>query len=198
MKKTGLILASSSPRRIQMLKEQGYKFKIIKPNSSEVNCPKKGARLCALNNSTAKALWVCKKNDDCIILSADTVVVLKDHVLGKPKNKKDALRMLSTLNNKTHSVLTAYTILIQKDKMTKIMVEEIVESKVVFGNFSKEDYLEYVNSGEPMDKAGAYAIQGLGARFVKQVTGSYSNVVGLPLFEVMNSLKKVGVKPCWK
>lgn len=198
MKKTCLILASSSPRRIQMLKEQGYKFKIVKPLSSEVNCLKIGARLSALNNSTAKALCASKKNDNCVILSADTVVVLKDHILGKPKNKKDALRMLTTLNNKTHSVLTAYTVLVKKDKKTKIMVEEIVESKVVFGNFDKQDYLEYVNSEEPMDKAGAYAIQGLGAKFVKEVMGSYSNVVGLPLFEVIASLKKAGVKPSWK
>jgi septum formation protein len=195
MKNTCLILASSSPRRIQMLKEQGYQFKIVKPLCSEVNCLKKGARLSALNNSTAKALCASKKNNDCVILSADTVVVLKDHILGKPKNKKDALKMLNALNNKTHSVFTAYTILVKKDE---IMLETVVESKVVFGDFSKEDYSEYINSGEPMDKAGAYAIQGLGARFVKEVRGSYSNVVGLPLFEVMNSLKKAGVKPSWK
>jgi len=198
MKNIYFILASSSPRRIQMLKEQGYRFKIVKPLCSEVNCHIKGARLSALSNSTAKAVCVAKRNDDCVILSADTVVVLKDHILGKPKNKKDALKMLNTLNNKTHSVLTAYTVLVKKDGKTKIMMEAVVESKVVFGNFSKSDYLEYVNTGEPMDKAGAYAIQGLGARFVKKVTGSYSNVVGLPLFEVMNSLKKAGVCPTWK
>ena len=198
MKNIRLILASSSPRRIQMLKEQGYKFTIVHPICSEVNCPKKGARLCAMNNSTAKAICASKKNNNCVIISADTVVVLKDHILGKPKNKKEALRMLCALNNKCHSVLTAYTVMVKNNDRTKIMVETIVESKVIFGNFNKNDYLEYVNTGEPMDKAGAYAIQGLGARFIKEVRGSYSNVVGLPLLEVMNSLKKVGVEPCWK
>jgi septum formation protein len=181
-----------------MLKEQGYKFKIIKPLCSEVNCHIKGPRLSALNNSTDKAIWVSRNNSNCVILSADTVVVIKDHILGKPKNKKDALRMLCSLNNKTHSVLTAYTVLVKNGNKAKIMAEAIVESKVTFGNFTKNDYVEYVNTDEPMDKAGAYAIQGLGARFIKEVNGSYSNVVGLPLLEVMNSLKKAGVTPKWK
>jgi len=198
MKKLSFILASSSPRRIQLLKEQGYKFTMVKPLCSEVTCLKKGARLSAINNSAAKAICVSKNHNDCVILSADTVVVLKDHILGKPKNKKEAFKMLSALNNKIHSVITAYTVLVKKGGKTTTILESAIESKVVFGDFNKVDYLEYVNTGEPMDKAGAYAIQGVGARFIKGIKGSYSNVVGLPLFEVMNSLKKVGVEPKWK
>jgi septum formation protein len=133
-----------------------------------------------------------------VILSADTVVVLNNRILGKPKNVKDALKMLKKLNNKTHSVLTAYTVLAKNNGKIKIVDEKIVESKVHFGNFSDQDYIDYVKTKEPLDKAGAYAVQGLGARFVKEVKGSYSNVVGLPLFEVMNSLKKAGVKAPWK
>jgi len=198
MKGTLFILASSSPRRIQMLKQQGYSFKIVPPLCDEIACHVRGARLSSLHNSRLKALHVGEKFKNAVILSADTVVVLNNKILGKPKNKKDALKMLKALNGKTHSVLTAYTVIIKKDGKIKIVEEKIVESKVQFGRFSVDDYKEYVASGEPMDKAGAYAIQGLGSRFVKGVKGSYSNVVGLPLFEVMEALKKAGVKNPWK
>ena len=198
MKKATFILASSSPRRIEMLKKQGYLFKVIKPRCSEVACHIRGARGSALHNSKIKGLYVGKLCDNAVILSADTVVVLNNRILGKPKNVKDALKMLKKLNNKTHSVLTAYTVLAKNNGKIKIVDEKIVESKVHFGNFSDQDYIDYVKTKEPLDKAGAYAVQGLGARFVKEVKGSYSNVVGLPLFEVMNSLKKAGVKAPWK
>ena len=193
-----LILASSSPRRIKMLKEQGYEFRVIKPNCREVACHIRGARLSALHNSRTKALHVGKTQKNAVILSADTVVVLNNRILGKPKNSKDALKMLKALNNKSHSVLTAYTIIETKNGEVKLIDEMIVESKVHFGNFNEQDYSKYVQTKEPMDKAGAYAIQGLGGRFVKDVQGSYSNIVGLPMFEVMRSLKKAGVVAPWK
>jgi septum formation protein len=198
MKKAAFILASSSPRRINMLKEQGYRFKVVKPDCDEIACHIRGARLSARHNSRIKGLHVGKLCNEAVILSADTVVVLNNRILGKPKNAKDALRMLKKLNNRAHSVLTAYTVLTKKNGKINIVEEKIVESKVRFGNFSDEDYIAYVKTKEPMDKAGAYAVQGLGSRFVKEVKGSYSNVVGLPLFEVMNSLKKAGVKALWK
>jgi septum formation protein len=198
MEKMTFILASSSPRRIEMLKKQGYRFKVVKPLCSEVACHIRGARGSALHNSKIKALYVEKLCDNAVILSADTVVVLNNRILGKPKDTKDALRMLKELNNKTHSVLTAYTVLTKKNGKIKIIDEKIVESKVSFGNFTDKDYAAYVRTKEPLDKTGAYAVQGLGARFVKEVKGSYSNVVGLPLFEVINSLKKAGVKALWK
>lgn len=198
MKKLPFILASSSPRRIAMLKKQGYLIKIIKPSHDEDLCKIKDPKRLALHHSTQKASSVAKELKEGVILSADTVVVLNKTILSKPKNKADALRMLLALNNKKHKVLTAYTILLKKGNSIFILEEKIVSSTVSFIDAPKTDYIKYVNTGEPMDKAGAYAIQGLGARFVKSVEGSYSNVVGLPLFEVMQSLAKAGVVAPWK
>ena len=197
MENITFILASSSPRRIAMLKEQGYLFKVIKPRCNELACHIKGARGSARHNSRLKAEYVAKLCRDAVILSADTIVVLNNKILGKPKSHKDALKMLKALNKRTHSVLTAYTILKKTNGKIRMIEERIVESKVSFGNFSDEEYISYVKTKEPLDKAGAYAIQGLGARFVREVKGSYSNVVGLPLFEVMKGLKKSGVKAPW-
>jgi septum formation protein len=191
------ILGSSSPRRIELLKIQGYKFKVIKPDVEEISHHHKTPAHIALENSRTKAVHLAKKNKDRIILSADTIVVMGKHILGKPKNEAQSLSMLMKLNNKTHSVITAYTILINKGWRIKIIDEKAVTSKVTFGNFTKKEYIKYIQSTEPEDKAGAYAIQGLGARFVKGFNGSYTNIVGLPVFEVMQGLKKAGVEYPW-
>ncbi|MCX6113504.1 MAG: Maf family protein [Proteobacteria bacterium] len=199
MKKSvvGFILGSSSPRRIELLKIQGYRFKIIKPDIAEISHHHETSIHVALANSRAKAVYLSEKNKNGIILSADTIVVVGGQILGKPKNKKQSLLMLMKLNNKTHSVITAYTILINKNGRIKIIDEKAVESKVTFGKFTRAEYIKYINSCEPEDKAGAYAIQGLGARFIKGFRGSYTNIVGLPVFEVMQGLKKAGVEYPW-
>ena len=191
------ILGSSSPRRIELLTTQGYAFKVIKPDVEEISTHHKSPASVALANSRTKAVSLSKTNKDKVILSADTIVVLGDHILGKPKDKKQSLLMLTKLNNKTHSVITAYTILINQNGRIKIIEEKAVVSKVTFGKFTKAEYLRYINSCEPEDKAGAYAIQGLGARFIKDFEGSYTNIVGLPVFEVMQGLKKAGVEYPW-
>jgi len=199
MKKSAqsFILGSSSPRRIELLKIQGYSFKVIKPDVEEISSHHISPMNVALANSRSKGVTLAKTNKDNIILSADTIVVLGDHILGKPKGKKQSLSMLMKLNNKTHSVITAYTILTNTKGKIKIIEEKAVVSKVTFGKFTKGQYLKYINSREPEDKAGAYAIQGLGARFIKDFKGSYTNIVGLPVFEVMNGLKKAGVEYPW-
>ena len=191
------VLGSSSPRRIELLKVQGYKFKVIKPDVEEISTHHKAAVNVALLNSRAKAVHLSDKNANKIILSADTIVVLGKHILGKPATKKQSLSMLMKLNNKTHSVITAYTILIKMDGKIKIIDEKAVVSKVTFGDFAEQEYLKYIESCEPEDKAGAYAIQGLGARFIKSFSGSYTNIVGLPVFQVMQGLKKAGVEYPW-
>jgi len=181
-----------------MLKAQGYRFRVIKPMAAEVAYSPKGPVHAALKNSRAKAEVVGKKYPGKIILSADTIVVLGKKILGKPKNKKQSLEMLIRLNGKTHSVITAYTIGVAKNKGLKIIDEKAVVSFVTFGNFSDVEYDHYERTGEPSDKAGAYGIQGLGSRFIKSVKGSHTNIAGLPMFEVMQGLKKAGVKYPWK
>lgn len=186
------ILASSSPRRIELLGAQGYRFKVVKPLADE-HCTIKDPVKNALDVSLRKAKVVAVKNPSKIILSADTIVVLDKLILGKPKNKKDALDMLSKLNNRTHKVITAFTVAVYKNSRLKILSSKAVTSKVIFGDFSKDDYINYIKTKEPMDKAGAYAVQGLGSKFIKTISGSYTNVVGLPLFEVSKELQKAGV-----
>jgi len=199
--KNEFILASASPRRQELLKEQGYCFKIVVPKTKELSKHKISCKDAALENAMTKAIHVAKKNKDQLVLSADTVVVLNAKILAKPRSKKEALKMLLQLNNKTHQVITAYTLLKISKKTTEqeaqVIEKKAVVSRVRFGNFKESEYLNYVNTLEPMDKAGAYAIQGLGARFVRSFTGSYTNIVGLPLFESMLALKKAGIKYPW-
>jgi len=179
-----LILASSSPRRIQLLKEQGYCFTIVEPDFIELN-----------TNNHIHAQELVMKNS---LGKANSVSVLNDLILGKPGSKDEALQMLLALNNNTHSVLTAYTIIKKSNNIIEVTSNSVVESLVTFGNFNRSDFIEYVKSSEPNGKAGAYAIQGFGSRFVEKISGSYTNIVGLPMFEVMRDLNLAGVKYPWE
>lgn len=184
---------------MELLKTQGYKFKVIKPNVDEIlNNKRMSASSVAIRNSRTKAVYLSQKYKNAIILSADTIVVLKEEILGKPVNSRQSLNMLLKLNKKTHYVITAYTILKTRNGKISVIEEKTVKSEVTFGHFSRQEYIKYIKSKEPFDKAGAYAIQGLGARFIKDFKGSYTNIVGLPLFEVMQGLKKAGVEYPWK
>lgn len=188
IKNYDFILASSSPRRKSILKNAGFKFKIKCPKVEEVNLkdPKKSA----LKNSKIKAKEVSEKHKAFVVLAADTIVVHKGKVLGKPKTKKEALAMLLKLNNSKHEVFTAYSIF----KNGKNMFSKLVKTEVYFGKFSKKDYLSYVKTNEPMDKAGAYGIQGKAIKFIEKIKGSYLNVVGLPLYEILKDFEKIGIK----
>lgn len=176
------ILASASPRRKQLLSFANYIFDIVVPDVLENDDPKE--------NSLNKAKAVALLHPERIILSADTIVICDGKILGKPKNEADALKMLLTLNNNMHTVITSFCIL---NFDSKILEHKSVKSKIWFGNFSTDQYKAYIKTKEPMDKAGSYGIQEIGSVFIKKITGSYTNIVGLPMYEVSIALQKIGI-----
>ncbi len=150
--------------------------------------PGLGAQAEARSRALAKASCVAKTHPGAFVLGADTVVVLDGEILGKPSNADDASRMLGLLSGRTHEVITAFTLLGADSRQ-----EDAVATKVSFRQIDEETIERYVDSGEPMDKAGAYAIQGLGGGLVDKVEGSYTNVVGLPVAEVLKVFMRCGV-----
>ncbi len=189
-KKPKIILASGSPRRIELLKMLGCKFQIIpsqieekiNPHLSPVQNAKRIARL--------KSLGVASKFSEGIIIAADTMVVLNKKILGKPKNKKEAREMLKNLSGKEHEVITGLAIINAK---TKKIFQDAVITKVKFMELNDNLIRKYIASGETLDKAGAYAIQGKGSLMIESIKGDYFNVVGLPLNALNQLLKKFGV-----
>ncbi len=189
-----LILASSSPRRIQMLRDLGAPIDVIKPDVPEVRRRGESPRVYVKRLAREKAAAVQMREGlgegatPWYILAADTTVVMGSRLLEKPKDAQDALRMLAALNGKTHEVLTAFCWLGRKGHRI-VMANEVVSTKVKFARRSPSFWRWYVSTGEPMDKAGAYAAQGIGLSFVAGYKGSYANVVGLPLPEVLESFE---------
>ena len=184
------ILASGSPRRKRLLEGAGLSFDVVQapPDVEEDVAPGLGACAEATQRALAKAGFAAKMNPGAFVLGADTVVVLDGEILGKPSSVDDASRMLGLLSGRTHEVITAFALLGADSQE-----EEAVSTKVSFRELDEETIERYVESGEPVDKAGAYAIQGLGGSLVDKVEGSYTNVVGLPLAEVLNALTRRGV-----
>ncbi len=186
VQKLSFILASSSKRRIELLSSLELNFKVI-PSKTEENynisdSPSKIAE----KNSYNKAYDVSKKYMDCLVAGFDTLVVVNNKILGKPKDKDDAYDMLMMLSGNQHTVITGFSILhFQKG----IKITKSVLTKVWFKILDSDEINWYVNTEEPYDKAGAYAIQGKGAFMVKKINGSYTNVVGLPLTEFVETLK---------
>lgn len=189
-----LILASKSPRRIEILRNVGYDFTITPASYDESTVdlsanPVKGVE--KLAEGKVKAVFdtlpsVAKLNT--VVLGADTIVVCDGEVMLKPKDESDAARMLKKLSGKTHQVYTAVALATAKE--TNIFVEK---TDVYFYNLTEDEIDEYIKTGEPMDKAGAYGIQGKGCFLVKKIDGDYFNVVGLPISSVMRQLKKIGL-----
>ena len=186
---TLIYLASKSPRRRKLLKQLGIKFRSFSVNTVEevldgehpVDCVK---RLALEKMNRAK-----KKVRNGIIITADTIVVLDKEVIGKPKNRKDAINILSLLSGRVHTVYTGFCVFNQKTNKSIIDFEK---TKVEFRMIKKDEIIDYVESGSPMDKAGAYGIQDdFGAVFVKRINGCYYNVVGLPLTKLYNTLRKL-------
>ena len=186
---TLIYLASKSPRRRKLLKQLGIKFRSFSVNTVEevldgehpVDCVK---RLALEKMNRAK-----KKVRNGIIITADTIVVLDKEVNGKPKNRKDAINILSLLSGRVHTVYTGFCVFNQKTNKSIIDFEK---TKVEFRMINKDEIIDYVESGSPMDKAGAYGIQDdFGAVFVKRINGCYYNVVGLPLTKLYNTLRKL-------
>lgn len=186
-----IILASKSPRRKELLKKIGLKFKVAQSNFKEYEDIKlkPGELAKQLSLEKAKAVFANYKNS--IIIAADTIVVCQNRILGKPKDKSGARKMLEFLSDKTHSVITGFTII---DGETNRIITKSVETKVYFRKISRQEIYSYLETKEPYDKAGAYAIQEKGSIFIKKVEGDYLNAVGLPIFSVARELKKLGVE----
>ncbi|MBQ7618088.1 MAG: septum formation protein Maf [Desulfovibrio sp.] len=190
---TELILASNSPRRAAFLEKLGLPFRIVTGNKEEVK-PSPGEKP---SDFTLRAAWA-KANDakeilkpkapSSLILSADTVVTCEEKILGKPQNEAQALKMLSFLAGKTHTVTTSVTLLLLGPKQDSFSFSET--TKVHMAPFGQAVLLAYLSSGEAQDKAGAYAIQDKGAFLIQDISGSYTNVVGLPLCRLVDELLK--------
>jgi len=148
--------------------------------------PRQLARLLSFEKARAIAF----KYTDALVIAADTFIVFKDSLLGKPHTNEEARRMLDLLNGKAHSVITGFTVI---DTSTKKKLSRSVETRVYFRKLTEEEIEAYIKTGEPLDKAGAYAIQGTGAVIVKKIEGDYFNVMGLPLSSLTEALKKFGV-----
>ncbi|MFH0847631.1 MAG: Maf family protein [Chloroflexota bacterium] len=185
-----IILASSSPRRKELLRRLGLKFRVAASDAPEI--PDLSLKPIALAKSLAlgKARAVAPKYPGALIIAADTIGVLRGKVLGKPEDTEDARKMLSALSGKTHTVITGLAIL---DAATGKVLTQAIETKVTFRRLSKREVEAYVATCEPLDKAGAYAIQGRGALLIREIQGDYFNVMGLPLSALCQMLKRFGV-----
>jgi len=180
-----LVLASASPRRAELLKTAGFAFEVRPADVDETPRPAEPAATYVLRVARDKALAAAERvnGNDAWILAADTVVVVSGRILGKPTGPAEARRMLSMLSGVVHEVLTAVVV-----RHAGSETSEVVSTRVRFTALSAAEIDWYVESGEPDGKAGAYAIQGLGSRFVDWIDGSWSNVVGLPVATVYRML----------
>ncbi|MGL4533880.1 MAG: Maf family protein [Fusobacteriaceae bacterium] len=185
-----MILASKSPRRLEILEEAGIKviidYEEIEEVSDKVQIPDK-----IMDIARKKAFAIVEKHKESFVLSADTVVVLNGQILGKPKDKKEAIKTLKNLSGKNHKVITAYS-LINLERGIEIC--DYAETEVRFKELSEEVINWYVETGEPMDKAGSYGIQGKGAILVESIKGDFYTVMGLPISKILNTLIEIGIK----
>jgi septum formation protein len=186
-----LVLASASPRRQALLAVQGLYFEVI-PSSLPEPSPEPGEPPAeyAARMARLKGEDIAARHPDKVVLSADTIVVQGDNILGKPADSRHAMDMLSALSGGWHDVMTGFCVLCGRDGLA---VCRTVSTRVHMGVSSPELLQAYIATGEPMDKAGAYGIQGIGAFLVDEVQGSYTNVVGLPLAKVLEVLGSAGV-----
>lgn len=183
-----IILASESPRRKELMELLNLDYEVIPSEFDEsqiqVDCPQDLVRSLAFH----KAQDVAKKNTNALVIGADTVVVKDQHVLGKPKDEEDAVRMLTLLSNGVHQVMTGLSVLQGAEAYSDVVITD-----VLFRKLSPEEIRAYVATGEPMDKAGAYAIQGFGTVLIEGIRGCYFNVVGLPVSRLAGMLRYCGV-----
>ncbi len=185
-----LILASASPRRSELLALTGLEFRVAIADIPEQPEPDESAEAYVLRLAETKARTVASQVEGRWFIGADTTVVLGNQILEKPLDEADAIRILSTLSGQTHRVITAFALL---DRQTDHCHSQAVKTEVVFKELSQKEIADYVKTGCPMDKAGAYAIQGGAAHFIREIRGSYTNVVGLPTCELMEMLHSAGV-----
>ena len=178
-----LILASASPRRHELLSQAGLKFTVVAANINEDRLPNEAAAAYVqrLAEEKAQAVWNLNKSldtqeDPHVVLGADTCVVCDGNILGKPADSSDARRMLELLSGRTHVVMTGLAVVTGQK-----IVRDVEITQVTFNQLNDREIAQYIVSGEPMDKAGAYAIQGYAARWIPRIEGCYFNVVGLPI-----------------
>ncbi|MEY8236527.1 Maf family protein [Lachnospiraceae bacterium 66-29] len=190
-----LILASASLRRKELLEQIGADFKVLAAKGEETAVSTKPERL-VLELSAQKASEVAESlpagADNSIVLGADTIVAFQGEILGKPKNEEDAARMLQMLCGNTHSVYTGVTVIIIEGEKQQLH-SFYEETKVTMYPMTERQISSYINTGEPMDKAGAYGIQGKFAVYIEKIDGDYNNVVGLPVARVYQELRKFGI-----
>jgi septum formation protein len=179
-----LVLASASPRRIELLRAAGFAATVVPADVDETPQPGERPPAHVVRLARAKATAVARLHPDAAVLGADTVVVLDDEILGKPRDEADGRRMMARLSGRSHQVYTGLAL-----SAGGSIREDVVVSEVTFASLTDDEMAWYVASGEGRDKAGGYAIQGLASRFVTCVRGSYSNVVGLPVAVVYEWLK---------
>jgi len=182
-----LILASNSSRRVELLRSAGFNFDVRASHIEEVHCLGESAEDHVMRLASDKAGAVARSSPPgCLVLGADTEVVIDGQILGKPASPDDAARMLRLLAGRVHRVITGVCLIVAPDSV-QALKHDI--TYVTFAAMNEQEISDYVQSGEPMDKAGAYAVQGLAGRFVTRIEGSYSNVVGLPISLVYQVLK---------
>lgn len=179
-----LILASKSPRRRELIDLLKIPYEVIVSEVDESIDLKGNLRKEIEKLASRKAEKVFLDNQDATVIGADTIVVINNEVLGKPKDEKDAYRMLKMLSNNIHEVITGVCIM-NKNKIDSFSCS----TRVIFNELSDEEINEYISSSEPFDKAGSYAIQGLGAKYIRSIEGDYYTVMGLPISEVYKRLK---------
>ncbi|MBI1740724.1 MAG: septum formation inhibitor Maf [Acidobacteriales bacterium] len=183
-----LVLASASPRRQELLRNAGIPFEVQPAHIPEDPLPGEGAKECAERLAREKALAIARHRSQDVVLGADTVVVIGSEILGKPADSADAARMLRMLAGREHQVITGVCLVVGGQwsvgsETTTVVMSEITEKEIA----------DYIATGEPMDKAGAYAIQGIASRWIPRIEGDYSNVVGLPVALVCRMLRENGL-----
>ncbi len=180
------VLASASSRRRDILSNLGINFETLVSGVDESVPPGMDPETAALELAKRKAAAVLEKRPDSCVIGADTIVVIDGEVLGKPKDEGDAYRMLKMLSGRTHTVMTGVCVLYQTKERS--FVEK---TQVKFYDLSEEEIDRYILSGEPLDKAGAYGIQGLGCVLVESISGDYFNVVGLPVAKLHRAIEEI-------
>jgi septum formation protein len=186
-----IVLASASPRRKEILERTGLPFRVDVSDDEEAIIPGLPPDILAKRLSRRKAEAVAARHRNALIIAADTLVVFRGRIFGKPHTASEAKRMLGILSGKRHSVITGFTIF---DTRTEKRLTRSVKTMVFFRKMNRGEINGYVRSGEPLDKAGGYAIQGMGGIFIRKIEGDYYNVMGLPLSELVVGLRKFGIR----
>jgi septum formation protein len=185
-----IILASGSPRRHELLLQLGVEHDILAVDIDESCLTEESPEACVERLALEKARTAHDLARQALVIGSDTMVIAEGKILGKPRDRADGLQMLECLSNRAHEVLTAVAVTGEGRELSCVQ-----RSKVVFRQLSSAEIVAYWQSGEPRDKAGGYAVQGIAAQFIERIEGSYSGVMGLPLYETAQLLKEFGINP---